>query len=280
MRFSRSLLPTVRRAADGFALLIVLWALVLIAFIVAHVTASGRTEVQIAANLRANSVERAAADGAIYEAIFHLLDPRPDQRWPIDGTAQAFMIGTNRVTVRLEDESSWINPSLASPALLEALLRLTGNDPGSAHNLATAITEWVGSAPVARPKAAVLGDYQAAGLDYGPPGAPLESLDELERVLGMIPATYARIRPHLTLFGPPQPTVASSDPIVVAALADPTVKTTGLSASGPPPDVFTTRITATAFGAGNTRVTQVVTVRIGAALPFGYQILAWGTDLE
>ena len=54
------------RADRGFALLIVLWMLVLIAFITMHVTVAGRTEVRIAANLTANAAAQAAADGAIF----------------------------------------------------------------------------------------------------------------------------------------------------------------------------------------------------------------------
>src|SRR6266700_789969 len=69
----------------GFALLIVLWVLVLIAFLTAHVTATGRTEIRIAGNLAANAAAQAAADGAIYQSIFNLLDPRQDERWPLDG---------------------------------------------------------------------------------------------------------------------------------------------------------------------------------------------------
>jgi Tfp pilus assembly protein PilX len=60
------------RRNGGFALIIVLWTLVLIGFIVAHLTASGRTEIRIAGNLVANSASQAAADGAIFEAIFNL----------------------------------------------------------------------------------------------------------------------------------------------------------------------------------------------------------------
>src|SRR6266702_1320200 len=81
------------REPSGFALIIVLWTLVLIAFIVAHITASGRTEVRIAGNLVANAVAEAAADGAIFEAIFNLSDPRPEQRWPVDGTVRQVAIG-------------------------------------------------------------------------------------------------------------------------------------------------------------------------------------------
>ncbi len=207
--------------SGGFALIIVLWTLVLIAFIVAHVTASGRTEIRIAGNLVANAVAEAAADGAIAEAVFNLLDPKPDRRWPIGGTARELAVGTDRVMVRLEDEATWINPSVASPMLLEALLRAAGSDPESAHHLAAAIGEWVGSAPAGRPQNALLEEYRAAGLDYGPPGAPLETLDELGRVLGMTPAVLAAIRPHLTLFGPPEPNLASADPVVAAALSSP-----------------------------------------------------------
>jgi general secretion pathway protein K len=102
--------PAVSRDG-GFALIIVLWTLVLIGFIIAHVTASGRTEIRIASNLVANSEAQAAADGAIFEAIFNLSDPQPDQRWPVGATPRQIVVGSSRVVVRLEDEASWINPS-------------------------------------------------------------------------------------------------------------------------------------------------------------------------
>jgi general secretion pathway protein K len=268
--------PSVCRQNSGFALIIVLWTLVLIAFIVTHLTATGRTEIRIAGNLVANAVTLAAADGAIFGAIFNQSDPQPQRRWPVDGSTRELVVGNGRVLVRLEDEAWWINPNSASPALLEALLRATGSDPKSAHGMANAIGEWVGSAPVARPQNVVVGDYRAAALDYGPPGAPLESLDELGRVLGMSPATLATIRPHLTLFGPPQPSAASADPIVAAALAEAAQAAPAPSAVQPPPDVLTTRITATAFGSNDARLTRSAVVRIGAALPVGYEVLAWG----
>ena len=197
------------RRSRGFALIIVLWTLVLIGFIVAHVTASGRTEIRIAGNLVANSAAQAVVEGAIFEAIFNLSDPQLEQCWLIDGTLRQVAIGNSWVIVRLDDEASWINPSTASPALLEALLRVTGSDPDTARRTATAIGEWVGSAAAARPQEALVAEYRAAGLDYGPPSGPIETLGELGRVLGMTPAVVAAIRPHLTLFGPPEPNPAT-----------------------------------------------------------------------
>jgi general secretion pathway protein K len=235
------------------------------------------TEVRIANNLVVNAVALAAADGAISEAIFNLSDPRPDQRWPVDGNTRQLLIGHSRVTLRLQDEASWINPNSASPALVEALLRVTGSDPESARRVANAIGEWVGSAPAPRPPNMLLAEYQGAGLDYAPPGAPLETLDELGRVLGMTPTGFAAIRPHLTLYGPPQASAASLDPIVAAALAAASQAEAVPSALQPPPDVLTTRITATAFGSGNASATRFAIVRFGAALPSGYEVLAWGS---
>ena len=269
------------RRNNGFALIIVLWTLVLIGFIIAHLTASGRTEIRIASNLLNNSAAQAASEGAIYEAIFNLSDPRPDQRWPIDGRPRELVVGSSRVMISLEDEAWWINPNTASPALLEALLRVTGSDPESARRLAVAIGEWVGSAASPRSQAAVLEEYRGAGLDYGPPGGPLESLDELGRVLGMTPATLAAIRPHLTLFGPAEPNPTTVDPVVATALtmasqANPAAP----SANQPPPDVLTVRITASASGPGNARIIRLAVARTGPALPQGYQMLAWGSRTD
>jgi general secretion pathway protein K len=267
--------PALPRQNGGFALIIVLWTLVLIAFIVAHLTASGRTEIRIANNFVGNAVAQAAADGAIFEAIFNLSNPQPDQRWPVDGNTRELVIGNSRVLVRVEDEAWWINPNTASPALLESLLRASGDDPENAHRLAVAIGEWVASAPAPRPPSMLLADYRAAGLDYGPPGEPLETLGEIGRVLGMSPAILAAIRPHLTLFGPPQPSASTTDPVVAVALADSAQAVAAPSANQPPPDVLTTRITATAFGPNNARVTRSAIVRFGPVLPSGYEVLAW-----
>jgi len=268
------------RRSAGFALIIVLWTLVLIGFIVAHLSASGRTEIRIAGNLVANSAAQAAADGAIYEAIFNLSDPSPEQRWPVDGTLRQVAVGGSRVVIRLEDEASWINPSTASPALMEALLRVTGSDPESARRIATAIGEWVGSAAAARPPEALVAEYQAAGLDYGPPSGPIETLGELGRVLGMSPAVLTAIRPHLTLFGPAEPNPATTDPVVAAALALSAPTAPPIPQAGqPPPEALTVRITALASGPGNARVNRTAVVRVGSGLPQGNAVLAWGSGL-
>jgi general secretion pathway protein K len=269
------------RRSGGFALLIVLWTLVLIGFLVLHLTASGRTEIRIADNLVDNAVTGAAADGAIAEAIFNLSNPQPDQRWLLDGAAHVLTIGHARVVVRLEDEAARVNPNLASPALIEALLRAVGSDPETAHSLAAAIADWVGTSETPRPQTAMLAQYSAGGLDYGPPGSPLETLDELGRVLGMTPKLFAELRQHLTLYGPADPDPGGADPVVAAALAQLALAAPAdLPANQTPADVLTVRIVAAALGPGNARVTRTAIVRVGSTLPQGYVVLAWGNRVD
>ncbi len=271
---------TLLRRSGGFALLIVLWTLVLIAFVVLHLTASGRTEIRIADNLVANGVAAAAADGAIAEAIFNLSDPRPEQRWPIDGSPRTLTIGDCRVDVRLEDEATRINPNLASPALMEALLQVVGSDPDAARRIAAAIADWVGSSTTSKTADALQAEYRAAGLDYGPPGAPLETMDELGRVLGVTSTLYAALKPYLTLYGPAEPK-PGADPIVTAAVARlPQLGGEAPPSAASPQDVLTVRIIAAARGPGNAHVVRTAVVRIGASLPQGYMVAAWGSAVD
>ncbi len=277
--------PSVRGHQGGFALLIVLWTLVLIAFIVVHLTATGRTEIRIAGNLAANAAAQAAANGAIYQAIFNLTDPQPKRRWPIDGKPRELDIGQSRVTLRLADEAGRVNPNLASAALLEALIRAAAGQQQSAGEISTAITEWVGTAKVQRTPAVLQAEYRMAGLDYGPPGAPLESIDELTRVRGMTPELLAALRPHLTLFGPAEPNPASADPVVSAALAlvgaaAPSTITAIPAASNSPLGIITLRIHATAPGPGNAQVTETAVVRFTPFATQGYTLLAWDNASE
>lgn len=269
------------RGETGFALLIVLWVLVLIAFIVAHLTATGRGEAQIAQNLVANAVAEAAADGAISAAIFHFTDPRPGLHWPRDGRWHAIAIGDSRTVVRLDDEAARINPNRASPALLEALLVAAGSGTESARQLVSAIAAWTGTLQNV-PPGALMAEYRAAGRDYGPPGKPLESLDELSRVLGMTPAILAAIRPHLTLFGPAVPELTHADPVVAAALAR---LSPGTDAGGAVPAAAVggprlARISAIARGPGKARAERAAVVMAGLGLPGGYLVLAFGQRVD
>jgi general secretion pathway protein K len=205
----------------GFALLVVLWTLALLALLGTQLVGTGRGELLLARNLIDAANVQAAADGAVQEAIFRLLD-RSDRHWAADGLPRTVQLGAAEVIVRIENESHKINPNIAAEPLLTALLLRVDVAPSnaSASAIAAAILDWRTASSQPRPHGAKAPQYAAAGLDYGPPGSEFRSIDELGAVLGMRPALLAALRPHMTIFSDSDPDGSTADPVVLAALAD------------------------------------------------------------
>jgi general secretion pathway protein K len=219
----------------GFALLIVLWSLVLLSLMSAQILAAGRTAVSLAANLRAAAQARAAADGAIYAAIYDLAAPGSAQ-WPVDGSPHALNIGGLNASVRVISLGGKINPNIASTALLAGFFQALGAPSAQARDLAEAIIVW--RSPQTTPSAAqaIQAAYKRAGLAFGPPGANFADLSELAAVIGMPPNLLASAMPHMSLYqtGDPDPKLA--DPIVLKALRlaqQPGLASTGYTGTSP-----------------------------------------------
>ncbi len=206
-----------RASQRGFALLIVLWSLGLLALLGTQLLASGRLDTQIAGNLRDAAALQTAADGAVQQAIFANLD-RSNQHWAANGLSHLVRVGRVPVTVRVDDEGEKINPNIASAALLQALLVTVGVDRVMAANVAASIDEWRLASGAATRVAAITARYVAARRDYAPSGAPFTSIDDLRPVLGMTPDLLSRLRPHLTVFTDSDPDMATQDPVVAQAL--------------------------------------------------------------
>jgi len=260
-------MPNCRGPDDrGVALLIVLWALIPLAVLFLTLSTTARSEAQAAADLRAAAVLEDAADGAIHTAIFGLLS---------QGAAPAPAVQASRAGVMVETAalSGFVNPNTASPELLQALLTQLGADPGRAKQVAAAIVDWRTPGQRAGAPGAKSAEYRRAGLDYGPPGAPFESLDELGLVRGMDPALLAALAPVLSLYayGDPDPQAASL--VVRQALRDVGVfRGAGSLAT----QVY--QVTAAASGTGGTRTVRRATIRIGPSPDGrGWRTLAWDT---
>lgn len=256
----------------GFALLIVLWALVLLALIVTELGTSGRMESKIARNLMANAEAEAAADGAVHQAIFHLADGS-DQAWQPDGALRHLTVGPIPVDVRMDDDAGKVNPNLADPALLQALLVVLGADQRQAQTVAQGIIEWRGGAPPEQ-QATIAQRYQAAGLKYQPSFAPFESADDVGLVLGLPHDLAARLEAHLSVHQIGIADPARADPVVARALAQ-LPGTTSAANPSVPMAYRSVSITAVARPANGAQFTRRAVVRIGPGLPRGYALLVW-----
>lgn len=260
----------------GFALLIVLWAVVLLALLATQLTAAGRTELQLAANLRGAASAEAAADGVIQEAVFHLLDPTDP--WPADGAERALRVPGGRAVVRIEDEAGKINPNTASPELLRALLRRAGADGRTADALAAAIVDWRFPSSQGQSGGARDPQYRAAGRDYGPAGAPFRSVADLGAVLGMTPDLLARLEPNVSVLTDTDPDLSASPPLVRQVVQDLRGARPTTSRRRP---LRTVKISARVAGDAGGRFGRYAVVRLGIAPkePL-FQILTWEAMAE
>jgi len=253
-----------RERSRGFALLIVLWTMVLLALLVTEITSAGRSDAELAANLRGSAVAEAAANGAEAIALFRYLDPSA-LHWPANGIRHRLLIGDAEVSVAMTDEDGRINPNTASAFLLVALLRRVGVDPGTAAHLAAAMVDWRSSSGAApSPFATKMLPYRAAGMTWGPPDGPFRSTAEIALVLGMTPTLLARLRPHISVFTAGDVDSALADPVVRAALADANggIVPQSLGSSGA---ARTLRITARAIADDGSRFTRTSVVSVNPA---------------
>jgi general secretion pathway protein K len=258
------------RGERGFALLVVLWSLVLIGLLTTQILSAGRTSMALASNLRDAAEARARADGAIYVAIFHLLQSGANQ-WPADGGTHTLGTGAVTLTVRIDSLAGKINPNLASTALLAGLFQATGVAPAQAKQLAGGIIGWRSPAATKAETQALLAAYKRANLPYGPPARPFTDLSDLADVIGMTPSVLANALPYMSLYQSGDPDPAQAGVVVRRALA-----LSGKTAAGGYEGNFpVVSITAAARGAGRLAVFRTAIVSIaGANATAPFQILS------
>ncbi len=187
------------KRAEGFALILVVWFLVLVGAIGAYLVANGRAESAIAHNIRAAASAEALADAGIARALANQTDAELANRWKLDGAPHLLALPSGQIEIRLADETRKINPNLAPDTLLAALFEVSGLDHSAARRLGAAVADWVSAQTPAQEGVAKPDPYRAAGRSYSAPHAPIESLDELGLVLGMTPQILASVRAYLTI---------------------------------------------------------------------------------
>lgn len=203
----------------GAALMLVLWLLTLMMALVGAFVVTARIEHLQGRVLRDGMVAGEAARAGVEFALGRIADPDPRARWRIDGREYDWRFGDADVRVRVVDESGKVDLNRADAVLLAALLRGAGAAPERVDALAAAILDWRDADSLTQPG----GDaedpgYAAAGLPYGAKDAPFESTAELEQVLGMTPAVYARLAPLVTVYGETMPKREFAPPAVLTAM--------------------------------------------------------------
>ena len=234
-----------RRNSRGVALLLVLWLVALFTALVGGFARTAQMERLQGSVLRDSVIAGEAARAGVEYALVRVNAGDQRLRWVPDGRENAWEYADANVSVRIVDEMGKVDLNASAPNLLAALFREVGVDPGEADRIAGAIVDWRDPDPLIQPSGgAEDADYAAAGRPYGAKDAPFESIAEVEQVLGMTPAIYAKVAPFLTVFsGNGTPDASYAAPEVLAALGLEAAGVVGRReqwnpASGQPPPVL------------------------------------------
>ena len=189
------------KAQRGVALVLVMWAAVLLTVIASTFIIERRTDALVVGNSAAAARAEAAAEAGVHRAMYEMYrnDTSAD-RWRADGTPRTWAFEGIPVYIELRDESAKIDINTASEALLRGLLVSSGLEDDEAQRLLDAILDWRDPDTLKRPSGAEEPDYREAGLAYKPANAPFQAIEELQLVLGMRPELFRRLAPSITVF--------------------------------------------------------------------------------
>lgn len=200
MRATRRLLAE----RDGYALLAVLWVLILASALAAELHAGVRADQRVTANVRAAARARWAARGGMAHAIEALRS-----RLAVTAASGAGLMATDtlllpvqelnldgvKVTATVTDARARLNLNTAGRDELRALLVALGWEPGRAASTAAAIERW---------RSAHLPPVEAARRDttrirLRPPAGAFASVAGLRNVPQVTEDEYALAAPYLTV---------------------------------------------------------------------------------
>lgn len=185
----------------GFALLMVLWALMLLAFLATVFAGNTRTEVLLARNLLVNAQAEALADAGVFRAVAGLNREPSNGGFHGDGRLYIWATPDGEVRFSVRDEGGKIDLNQASDVLLRELFVVLGVEPTAAAELADAIIDFRDEDDDKQPNGAEERQYRSLGLPFGPKNQPFELAEELAYVPGVTPQLFARLMPLITVHG-------------------------------------------------------------------------------
>ncbi len=282
---------------DGFIVVAALWilgALAALASIYSIYVANAATSVAVNDDaLRAEAVVTAALELTAYQVT-----GAPPKERPSRGRFAIRMNAAN-ATVEFCSEAARVDLNKASKDLLAGLFRALGAGSNDAEDYADRVIGWRSPPPTDSqdPEESL---YRAAGLNYGPRGAPFTHAAELALVVGVPPAMTERAMAYVTVYsGRPEINVRDAAPEVIAAL--PGITPEQLNALLSDRQSLMDQSSSTALGATQTMATtegsKAVRVTVSMMFDSGraisaeavilidgrdepYRVLAWRNDAD
>ena len=206
-----------RRGAGGFALILVIWALVLLTSLATGFALAIRHEIRAAGDLASIAQAEATTSATLHAAAFMLSLAEPTDRWKADKQWRKLPWPDADIGVRVQSESGKIDINLAPRELLAGLFTQFMS-PARSEALTDALLDWRDGDDDPEPSGAEQKAYSRAGYTYGPANASFNSVNELGRVLGFDYPTVELLKPYLTVHSKrPRINVLGADAVVLMA---------------------------------------------------------------
>ena len=188
--------PGARMAQDrGAALILVIWAIGLMAVIAALIARDSHLDA-----LEGNRLRDAATGQMLIESGQRIALARLSQ--PAAGNSIGFPIvcdaDAGRLLIDARPISALIDINAAQEEMLSALFISLGAQGPDAASFAARIADYRDGDTTIRAGGAEYPDYIRAGLDHGPANRPFTRTGELSEVLGLPPELVAAMLPHVT----------------------------------------------------------------------------------
>lgn len=195
----------------GIALVLVLWALLLLIIVTGSFSLMARMDRLEANVLLSGTQARMSAGAAINLAVLALRDPEDLTRMRADGRVYATELDGVKVEVSAIDERGKLDINATDELTLANLFTGNGLEPDQAEVLAAAVMDWRDEDELERVNGAEEEAYLAAGLEMGPANRSFIMTEELLQVIGMDYEFYRKLEPGITVYslvGEPDPAFA------------------------------------------------------------------------
>jgi general secretion pathway protein K len=210
-----------RRREGGFALLLVIWVLAILAVVAAGFAASTRSETRLTRNLLEAARARALAEAGIARATDALLQADPRLRWRADGTPYGMEFAGGTIRIRIADENGKVDLNLTPTEVLSGLC----TELAIADDTCAALVDGV----TARRRAAAPPAPPTFHFNASPPTADRQdaaftTVEELRQIPSVDAAAFARLRPFITVYsqnGRIDPMVAPREVLLAIPGIDP-----------------------------------------------------------
>jgi general secretion pathway protein K len=198
--------PRSGRRQHGFALLLVIWVLAILAVLAAGFAAGTRSEARLARNLLEAARARALAEAGVALATGGLIDNDPAGEWRTDGTPRELSFVEGVVRVRIEDEGGKIDLNASPPALLSGLCGELGIDGNTCAGLVDGVV--LRRRAAVPPPPPVFRGLRNAGQPIGFGVSPIQdrqaaafgALEELRQLPAIDQASFDRLKPFVTVY--------------------------------------------------------------------------------